>query len=171
MRTITYKCSQHCGFSIIVQSYKGKVSLDVTITASITSQFWLPETFLLTSIFSIGNPFWVKKTSFQVWCLPIRQRYRPVLSRDHLNIANDPCWFTSLLPPQIMDRAVLHVENSYKIPNVTVRGHLCKTNLPSNTAFRGFGAPQSFLICENWMEQAAQKLNISCDKVKSSLLI
>ncbi len=42
----------------------------------------------------------------------------------------------------IMDRALFHSDNVYRIPNVLARGHVCKTNLPSNTAFRGFGGPQ-----------------------------
>jgi hypothetical protein len=41
-----------------------------------------------------------------------------------------------------MDRAMFHVDNVYKIPAVRVVGHTCKTNLASNTAFRGFGGPQ-----------------------------
>jgi hypothetical protein len=42
----------------------------------------------------------------------------------------------------VMDRALTHVENCLHIPNVDVCGRLCKTNTVSNTAFRGFGAPQ-----------------------------
>jgi hypothetical protein len=37
---------------------------------------------------------------------------------------------------------MFHVDNVYKIPAVRVVGHTCKTNLASNTAFRGFGGPQ-----------------------------
>ncbi|KAI0235300.1 Xanthine dehydrogenase/oxidase [Lamellibrachia satsuma] len=106
---------------------------------------------------------------------PFLGRYKAGFSKDGLIQALEVdlyCngGFATGLSPAVMERAVLHVENSYKIPNVTVRGYLCQTNLPSNTVFRGSGAPQSFLICENWMEQAAQKLHISCDKVKSSPL-
>ena len=39
-------------------------------------------------------------------------------------------------------RAMLHLDNAYKVPNVDVRGYCCKTNIQSNTAFRGFGGPQ-----------------------------
>lgn len=46
------------------------------------------------------------------------------------------------LSGSIMDRALLHIDNSYKIPNVRVVGHVCRTNQASNTAFRGFGGPQ-----------------------------
>lgn len=42
----------------------------------------------------------------------------------------------------VMDRALAHIENCLYIPNVDVRGLLCKTNTVSNTAFRGFGGPQ-----------------------------
>ncbi|KAI0224323.1 Xanthine dehydrogenase/oxidase, partial [Lamellibrachia satsuma] len=106
---------------------------------------------------------------------PFLGRYKVGFTKDGLIQALEVdlysnCGYATDLSPAIMDRAVLHVENSYKIPNVTVRGHLCKMNLPSNTAFRGFGAPQSFLICENWMDQAAQKLNISCDKLRKKNL-
>ena len=44
----------------------------------------------------------------------------------------------------VMDRALFHSENCYKIPNMKVTGHVCRTNLPSNTAFRGFGGPQVY---------------------------
>lgn len=52
------------------------------------------------------------------------------------------------LSHSVMDRALLHSDNCYKIPNVRAVGHLCKTNTASNTAFRGFGGPQvlQFLI-------------------------
>ena len=43
---------------------------------------------------------------------------------------------------QVMERAVFHAENCYLIPNIRVLGYMCMTNLPSNTAFRGFGGPQ-----------------------------
>lgn len=42
-----------------------------------------------------------------------------------------------------------HFENCYRIPNVKVSGWVCKTNLPSNTAFRGFGAPQGMFAAEH----------------------
>ena len=41
-----------------------------------------------------------------------------------------------------MDRAMFAVCNAYKMGAVHVQGHLCKTNIASHTAFRGFGSPQ-----------------------------
>lgn len=46
------------------------------------------------------------------------------------------------LSAAIMDRALLHTDNAYKIPHLRVLGHICKTHCGSNTAFRGFGGPQ-----------------------------
>lgn len=64
-----------------------------------------------------------------------------------------------------MERAIFHCDNAYNIPNLRVTGYMCKTNLPSNTAFRGFGAPQSMLIAESWMTDVAMKLGLPQEKV------
>jgi xanthine dehydrogenase/oxidase len=61
----------------------------------------------------------------------------------------------------VIDRALFHVTNTYRVPNVRAVGHICKTNTPSNTAFRGFGAPQSMIICETWLDRVAKHLNMS----------
>jgi xanthine dehydrogenase molybdopterin-binding subunit B len=42
----------------------------------------------------------------------------------------------------ILERAMFHVDNAYYIPNLSVTGRVWKTNIPPNTALRGFGAPQ-----------------------------
>ena len=62
---------------------------------------------------------------------------------------------------------MFHIENCYRIPNVRISGHLCKTNLASNTAFRGFGGPQGMFICETYMDHIAATLSISPEKVRS----
>uniref|UniRef100_A0A8D0G7C1 FAD-binding PCMH-type domain-containing protein n=1 Tax=Sphenodon punctatus TaxID=8508 RepID=A0A8D0G7C1_SPHPU len=59
--------------------------------------------------------------------------------------------------PKIMETALLRMDNAYKIPNLRFWGHACKTNLPSNTAFRGFGFPQSALVTESWITDVAVK--------------
>lgn len=73
-----------------------------------------------------------------------------------------PFWFLLL---QIMERALLHMDNSYKIPNVRGTGRLCKTNLPSNTAFRGFGGPQALFIAEHWMSDVAVTCGLPAEEV------
>lgn len=51
-----------------------------------------------------------------------------------------------------------HFENAYKIPVVRAQGFLCKTNLASNTAFRGFGGPQGMFAGENIIHDIAEYL-------------
>lgn len=58
----------------------------------------------------------------------------------------------------VLERAMNHFENCYKIPNVKVGGWLCKTNLPSNTAFRGFGGPQGMYAGEHIIRDVARIL-------------
>lgn len=65
-----------------------------------------------------------------------------------------------------MERALFHMENSYSVANVRGRGFLCRTNLPSNTAFRGFGGPQGMLVSENWMTDVAQSLGMPVEEVR-----
>ena len=42
----------------------------------------------------------------------------------------------------IVDRALLHTDNSYRIPSLRAVGCCAVTHQASNTAFRGFGGPQ-----------------------------
>jgi xanthine dehydrogenase large subunit len=58
----------------------------------------------------------------------------------------------------ILERAMLHAENAYYIPNVKIVGKAYKTNLPSNTAFRGFGGPQGIVVIENAIDRMARFL-------------
>lgn len=53
---------------------------------------------------------------------------------------------------------MFHIQNAYKIPNLRIQGWVCKTNLPSNTAFRGFGGPQGMLAGETMMHHVARVL-------------
>jgi len=62
------------------------------------------------------------------------------------------------LSPAVMARAMTHAENAYYIPVVEIRGTVCRTNMPPNTAFRGFGGPQGVATMENILEEIAQTL-------------
>ncbi|XP_041834296.1 xanthine dehydrogenase/oxidase-like [Melanotaenia boesemani] len=66
----------------------------------------------------------------------------------------------------IVERALFHMENSYKVPNIRGQGFFCRTNLPSNTAFRGFGGPQGMMIAESWITDIAQSLGRSTEEVR-----
>jgi xanthine dehydrogenase/oxidase len=59
----------------------------------------------------------------------------------------------------VLDRAIFHFQNAYFFPNVKIEATVLKTNLPSNTAFRGFGAPQGMMVGEHIMRQVAKTLN------------
>ncbi len=58
----------------------------------------------------------------------------------------------------IMQRAMLHADNAYFIPNFKVTGNVWKTNLPPNTAMRGFGGPQGMAGIENLIDRIARFL-------------
>ena len=59
------------------------------------------------------------------------------------------------LSPAVMARAMTHAENAYYIPHIDIRGTVCRTNMPPNTAFRGFGGPQGVSTIENVLEEIA----------------
>ncbi|XP_013387039.1 xanthine dehydrogenase/oxidase [Lingula anatina] len=64
------------------------------------------------------------------------------------------------LSPYVLGEALDRFDSCYLIPNLLLTGVLCKTNLRSNTAFRGFGSPQSVLVMENIIEDIAVQLKI-----------
>ena len=66
---------------------------------------------------------------------------------------------------------MFHIDNAYYIPNISIRGHVCKTNISSNTAFRGFGAPQGMMITEAMIEDVALKLHKSPQKIREINLV
>lgn len=68
----------------------------------------------------------------------------------------------------VLQRAMFHADNAYFIPNAKIVGKACKTNLPPNTAFRGFGAPQGIFTIENVIEDIARKLNLDPLKVRET---
>lgn len=66
----------------------------------------------------------------------------------------------------IMERTLLHADNCYFLPYVELTGQVCFTNLPSNTAFRGFGGPQAMATIENILESIAEHLKIDAFDVR-----
>ncbi|XP_018426968.1 PREDICTED: aldehyde oxidase 1-like [Nanorana parkeri] len=62
--------------------------------------------------------------------------------------------------------ALLKMDNAYYFPNLHCRAKACKTNLPSNTAFRGFGFPQTGLVTETIMDAIAVKCGLPPDQVR-----
>ncbi len=84
------------------------------------------------------------------------------LKVDHYS--NGGC--TADLSLAVMERAMLHTDNAYFISDAHITGQVCKTNLPSNTAFRGFGGPQGVAAIENIMESIAISLGIDSMEIR-----
>jgi xanthine dehydrogenase molybdopterin binding subunit len=66
----------------------------------------------------------------------------------------------------VLERAMLHVDNAYFIPNISVVGCVWKTHLPSNTAFRGFGGPQGMAVIETIIDRVARMLRLDAAEVR-----
>ena len=75
------------------------------------------------------------------------------------------------LSPPVLERTLFHCTNSYFVPNVTATAYSCRTNLPPNTAFRGFGGPQGMFVIESAIAHAAEKLDISAAEIQQKNLI
>ena len=75
------------------------------------------------------------------------------------------------LSPAVLERTLFHCTNSYFIPNVTATAYSCRTHLPPNTAFRGFGGPQGMYVMESAIAHAAQELGITAIDIQSVNLI
>lgn len=63
------------------------------------------------------------------------------------------------------EKILLHLDNAYNIVNLRGRSVACKTNLPSNTAFRGFGVPQCMLVVESMISDVALNLGRLSEEV------
>lgn len=68
------------------------------------------------------------------------------------------CGYSPDLSGSIVDRAMFHSDNAYYLGDATINGHRCKTNLASNTAYRGFGGPQGMVAIEEIMDTVAREL-------------
>ncbi|MFM2152141.1 MAG: xanthine dehydrogenase molybdopterin binding subunit [Pseudomonadota bacterium] len=64
------------------------------------------------------------------------------------------------LSHSILDRGLFHLGNCYWLENLRFEGRVAKTNVASNTAFRGFGGPQGMLAMEMILTRAAEELGL-----------
>jgi xanthine dehydrogenase/oxidase len=69
---------------------------------------------------------------------------------------------------QSTERALINLDNGYFLPAVKLEAYICKTNMASNTVFRGTGAPQAAFIMEKIIDHVALYLNK--DPVQASTL-
>ncbi len=75
------------------------------------------------------------------------------------------------LSPAVLERTLFHCTNSYFIPNVRTTAYPCRTNVPPNTAFRGFGGPQGMFVIEAAICHAAEQLGIRPDQIQKANLL
>jgi xanthine dehydrogenase large subunit len=68
------------------------------------------------------------------------------------------CGYSADLSGPVNDRAILHLDNAYYLEHVQIISHRCKTHTVSNTAFRGFGAPQGMMVIEQILDEIARTL-------------
>jgi xanthine dehydrogenase large subunit len=75
------------------------------------------------------------------------------------------------LSPAVMERTLFHCTNSYFIPNVKATAYSCRTHLPPNTAFRGFGGPQGMFMIEAAITKAAEALGVPASVIQEKNLL
>ena len=75
------------------------------------------------------------------------------------------------LSPAVMERTLFHATNAYFVPNVTATAFSCRTNLPPNTAFRGFGGPQGMFVIESALAKAAEELGVPTHELQRKNLL
>jgi xanthine dehydrogenase small subunit len=81
------------------------------------------------------------------------------------DLVSDGGWSLDLSQP-VLDRALFHIDNAYYLPAVRLTGRIAKTNVASNTAFRGFGGPQGMLVIEEVMDRIARTLGLPPEMVR-----
>jgi len=82
-----------------------------------------------------------------------------------LELYSDGGWSLDLSAP-VLFRAMFHADNCYQIEHMSVTGRVCRTNLASNTAFRGFGGPQGMLMIEEVIDRVARRLGLAPHEVR-----
>ncbi len=107
---------------------------------------------------------------------PYSSDYKIGLSNDGKIIAYEVTYYQNAgavadLSTAVLERTLFHATNSYFIPNVKATGISCKTNLPPNTAFRGFGGPQGMFVIEVAIGKASRVLGLRPSEVQKRNLL
>ncbi|KAF0560333.1 putative xanthine dehydrogenase [Gigaspora margarita] len=106
---------------------------------------------------------------------PILGRWKIGLTKDGKILAVDTEFYANAGWSSDMSMAILRAciyssDGCYYIPNVRLIGHICKTNIHSHTAFRGFGKPQGLFILESMMSEVAERMGIDVNELRSDIL-
>ncbi len=107
---------------------------------------------------------------------PYSSDYKIGLDKDLKIVAYETSFYQNAgascdLSPPVLERTLFHCTNSYFIPNVTATAYCCRTNLPPNTAFRGFGGPQGMFVIESAITHAAEKLGVPAAEIQKKNLL
>jgi xanthine dehydrogenase large subunit len=107
---------------------------------------------------------------------PYSSDFKIGLSKDLKIIAYEATFYQNAgaaadLSPAVMERTLFHCTNSYFVPNVTATAYSCRTHLPPNTAFRGFGGPQGMFVIEAAIAKAADTLGIPASEIQQKNLL
>jgi xanthine dehydrogenase large subunit len=107
---------------------------------------------------------------------PYSSDFKIGLSKDLKILAYEATFYQNAgaaadLSPAVMERTLFHCNNSYFVPNLTATAYSCRTHLPPNTAFRGFGGPQGMFVIEAAIDKAAQELGIPASEIQGKNLL
>lgn len=118
--------------------------------------------------FTLKRPVKICLTRCQDMCWtgkrhPYSSDFKMGLTKEGLILAYEVTFYQNAgahadLSPAILERTLFHTTNTYFVPNVKATGVSCRTSLPPNTAFRGFGAPQAMFVFEAALYKAANRL-------------
>jgi CO/xanthine dehydrogenase Mo-binding subunit len=67
----------------------------------------------------------------------------------------------------VLSRALLHSFGPYRWPCVRLRGKVLRTHTPPNSAFRGFGAPQTQFAIERQMDRIGRVLGLDPYEIRA----
>ena len=76
-----------------------------------------------------------------------------------------------ICPLPFWERTLFHATASYYVPNVHATAASCRTNIPPNTAFRGFGAPQAMFVFEAAIREASRISGICVETLQRKNLL
>ncbi|HWO09972.1 MAG TPA: molybdopterin cofactor-binding domain-containing protein, partial [Polyangiaceae bacterium] len=124
----------------------------------------------------LRRPALVRLTRFQDMVMtgkrhPFLGRFRVGFERDGklvallLELYSDGGFSLDLSSP-VLFRAMFHVDNCYRVDDLLVTGHVCRTHFVSHTAFRGFGGPQGMLMIEDIIDRVARQLGLPPHEVR-----
>jgi CO/xanthine dehydrogenase Mo-binding subunit len=102
---------------------------------------------------------------------PARIRHRTGVARDGTLLAMDVDVVLdggayATLSLVVLSRALLHATGPYRCPHVRISGRVLRTHTAPNSAFRGFGAPQTQFAAERQMDRIARALALDPFEVR-----